>query len=53
MIETAGHVKGLEPFVQQFKRAGAYIVHKCTQVRHAKTAERMGVDSECIAQMEE
>lgn len=44
MIETAGHVKGLEPFVQQFKKAGAYIVHKCTQVRHAKTAERMGVD---------
>lgn len=44
LIETAGHVKGLEPFVRQFKNAGAFVVHKCTQVRHAKTAERMGVD---------
>ena len=47
MIETAGHVQGLEPFVKQFQRAGAYIVHKCTQLRHAKSAERMGVD--CIS----
>lgn len=44
LIETAGHVKGLEPFVQQFKSAGAFVIHKCTQIRHAKTAERMGVD---------
>ena len=47
MIETAGHVQGLEPFVKQFQSAGAYIIHKCTQVRHAKSAERMGVD--CIS----
>ena len=44
MIETAGHVKGLEPFVKRFKAAGAMVIHKCTAVRHAKTAERMGVD---------
>ena len=44
MIETAGHFKGLEPFVKQFKAAGAFVIHKCTQVRHAKAAERMGVD---------
>ena len=44
MIETAGHFKGLQPFVNQFKEAGAYIVHKCTQIRHAKSAEKMGVD---------
>ena len=44
MIETAGHFKGLEPFVKKFKAAGAYIIHKCTSVRHAKSAERLGVD---------
>jgi len=44
LIETAGHFKGLEPFVKQFKAAGAYIIHKCTSVRHAKSAERIGVD---------
>jgi len=44
MIETAGHFKGLQPFVTQFSEAGAYIVHKCTQIRHAKSAEKMGVD---------
>ena len=44
MIETAGHFKGLQPFVKQFKEAGAFVIHKCTQVRHAKAAERMGVD---------
>ena len=46
-IETAGHFKGLEPFVRQFKAAGSIVIHKCTQVRHAKAAERMGVD--CIS----
>eukprot|EP00040_Diaphanoeca_grandis_P002519 m.22013 g.22013 ORF g.22013 m.22013 type:complete len:335 (+) comp13645_c0_seq1:141-1145(+) len=47
MIETAGHYKGLAPFVKQFKANGAYIIHKCTQIRHAKTAQNMGVD--CIS----
>ena len=44
MVETAGHFKGLEPFVKQFKAAGAFVIHKCTQVRHAKSAEKLGVD---------
>ena len=43
LIETAGHFKGLEPFVKQFKAAGAFIIHKCTSVRHARSAERIGV----------
>ena len=46
MIETAGHFKGLQPFVTQFKNAGAFVIHKCTQVRHAKSAERMCVNNE-------
>ena len=44
LIETAGHFKGLEPFVKKFKAAGAFIIHKCVTVRHAKSAERLGVD---------
>eukprot|EP00051_Salpingoeca_urceolata_P034181 m.23858 g.23858 ORF g.23858 m.23858 type:complete len:428 (-) comp7315_c0_seq1:166-1449(-) len=44
LIETAGHFKGLQPFVQQFKNAGAVVIHKCVQVRHAKSAQKMGVD---------
>ena len=45
VVETAGHFKGLQPFVTQFKNAGAYVIHKCTTVRHAKSAEKMGVDA--------
>lgn len=44
IIETAGHYKGLQPFVDLFKAEGAYVIHKCTTTRHAKTAQRMGVD---------
>ena len=47
VVETAGHFKGLQPFVTQFKSAGAYVIHKCTTIRHAKSAEKMGVD--CIS----
>ena len=44
LIETAGHFKGLEPFVKKFKAAGAFVIHKCVAVRHAKSAEKLGVD---------
>jgi len=44
MIETAGHFKGLQPFVKKFKAAGALVIHKCVTIRHAKSAEKMGVD---------
>jgi len=44
LIETAGHFKGLEPFVKKFKAAGAFVIHKCVTVRHAKSAEKVGVD---------
>ena len=45
MIETAGHYKGLAPFVDQFKAAGTPVVHKCVALRHAKSAARLGVDA--------
>ena len=41
MIETAGHFKGLEPFVKRFKTKGAYVIHKCVTIRHAKSAEKV------------
>jgi len=44
LIETAGHFKGLEPFVKRFKAAGAFVIHKCVTIRHAKSAEKIGVD---------
>eukprot|EP00035_Acanthoeca_spectabilis_P037334 m.44659 g.44659 ORF g.44659 m.44659 type:complete len:330 (-) comp8560_c0_seq2:5631-6620(-) len=44
VIETAGHFKGLEPFVKRFKASGALVIHKCVAVRHALSAQRLGVD---------
>ena len=42
LVETAGHFRGF--FVKQFKKAGAFVIHKCVAIRHAKSAERLGVD---------
>jgi len=41
-IETAG--RNPEPYMQQLKSAGIKVVHKCTSVRHAVKAERIGCD---------
>lgn len=43
-VETAGHYKGLEPFVETFKKNDIPVIHKCTQIRHGQTAAKMGVD---------
>lgn len=43
IVETAGS-KALD-FLPQFKQAGIKVLHKCVAVRHAKSAERMGVDA--------
>ncbi len=43
ILETAGnHPQAL---TEKTRRAGARIVHKCTTVRHALSAERRGVDA--------
>jgi NAD(P)H-dependent flavin oxidoreductase YrpB (nitropropane dioxygenase family) len=42
IVETAGNSP--REFVQRFKRHGCTIIHKCTTVRHALSAERSGVD---------
>jgi len=42
IIETAGNSP--RNFVEKIRVAGARLVHKCTSVRHALSAERDGVD---------
>lgn len=42
VFETAGNNPG--PFIKFFKENGCIVIHKCTSIRHAKSAERMGVD---------
>lgn len=42
IFETAGHNPG--PIVKILKEHGAYVIHKCTAVRHALAAQRLGVD---------
>jgi hypothetical protein len=44
VVETAGHVNGLKKFVDKLKAEGRFIMHKCTAVRHAKSAQKLGVD---------
>jgi len=41
-IETAG--RNPEPYMAQLKSAGIKVVHKCTSVRHAVKAEKIGCD---------
>jgi nitronate monooxygenase len=41
-IETAG--RNPEPYMDQLKAAGIKVVHKCTSVRHAIKAEKIGCD---------
>jgi len=46
IIETAGNSP--RQFIDKIKAAGGIIVHKCTAVRHALSAERHGVDAVSI-----
>jgi NADH:quinone reductase (non-electrogenic) len=43
VVETAGHKP--QEHVEDFKAHGVVVIHKCTAVRHALSAERMGVDA--------
>ncbi|KAJ3010066.1 hypothetical protein NUW54_g2598 [Trametes sanguinea] len=42
IFETAGNNPG--PLIKYFKSQGCIVIHKCTTIRHAKSAERLGVD---------
>lgn len=43
IIETAG--RSPEPFMAYFKEHGVKVIHKCTSVRHALKAEKVGCDA--------
>jgi nitronate monooxygenase len=43
IVETAGH--NPQEHVAHFKEHGIIVIHKCTAVRHALSAQRMGVDA--------
>ncbi|CAG9943753.1 unnamed protein product [Clonostachys rosea f. rosea IK726] len=42
IVETAGNSPG--PVIKQLKKAGITILHKCTSIRHAQSAQKLGVD---------
>ncbi|MDE0990241.1 MAG: nitronate monooxygenase family protein [Pseudomonadales bacterium] len=43
IVETAG--RSPEAYMEEFKAAGIKVIHKCTSVRHALKAERIGCDA--------
>lgn len=43
IVETAG--RNPEPYMPALKEAGITVIHKCTSVRHALKAERIGCDA--------
>ena len=43
IVETAG--RNPQPYMAQLKEAGIVVIHKCTSVRHALKAERIGCDA--------
>jgi NAD(P)H-dependent flavin oxidoreductase YrpB (nitropropane dioxygenase family) len=42
IMETAG--RNPEPYIGRLKQAGIKIIHKCTAIRFARTAEKIGCD---------
>jgi NAD(P)H-dependent flavin oxidoreductase YrpB (nitropropane dioxygenase family) len=42
IVETAGNSPG--PVIKALKSAGIIVLHKCTTIRHAKSAVKLGVD---------
>ncbi|GAA5859809.1 hypothetical protein JCM1840_006463 [Sporobolomyces johnsonii] len=43
IAETAGGPAAI-PIIQMYKKEGIYVIHKCTSIRHARSAAKMGVD---------
>lgn len=42
VVETAGNSPG--PVISKLKKAGCIVLHKCTTIRHAESAVKLGVD---------
>jgi len=49
-VETAGRTP--EPYLPRLREAGIKVIHKVPAVRHARTAERLGVDAVTIVGFE-
>jgi nitronate monooxygenase len=45
-VETAG--RSPEPYTERLRAAGVKVIHKCTAVRFARTAQRIGCDAVSI-----
>lgn len=43
VVETAGG-PAAAPIIRMYKAAGVYVIHKCTSIRHAKSAVKNGAD---------
>jgi NAD(P)H-dependent flavin oxidoreductase YrpB (nitropropane dioxygenase family) len=43
IVETAGNTP--EPLMPKLKKAGITVIHKLTSIRHAETAQELGVDA--------
>ena len=50
IIETAG--RSPEPYMKLFKDAKTKVLHKCTRIKDARTAERIGADAVSIVSFE-
>jgi NAD(P)H-dependent flavin oxidoreductase YrpB (nitropropane dioxygenase family) len=46
IVETAG--RSPEPYMERLKASGIKVIHKCTAVRFARTAQRIGCDAVSI-----
>ncbi len=46
IVETAG--RNPEPYLPPLREAGVKVIHKCTSVRHALKAERIGCDAASV-----
>lgn len=42
VAETAGGPAAI-PIIKMYKEAGIFVIHKCTSIRHAQAAEKVGV----------
>jgi NADH:quinone reductase (non-electrogenic) len=43
IVETAGNKP--QEYIEELRKHGIVVIHKCTSVRHAVSAQRMGVDA--------
>lgn len=50
IVETSGAKPAA--YIERLKRAGVKVIHKCTSVRHALSAEKYGADAVCVTGFE-